>query len=51
MPGPNTEEEVDGMKSKPIMDLLEDPDFTGDYDVIAYDLARHGKSGETVTRQ
>ena len=25
-------------------DLLEDPQITANYDVIAYDLARHGKS-------
>ncbi len=32
-------------------DLLEDPEVTADYDVIAYDLARHGKSDPPLNKE
>ena len=31
--------------------LLEDPEITADYDVIAYDLARHGKSDPPLNKE
>ncbi|MFX8786129.1 alpha/beta fold hydrolase, partial [Acinetobacter baumannii] len=31
--------------------LLEDPDITANYDVIAYDLARHGKSDPPLNKE